>query len=216
MLRHEQADGAHVVQVRIAHHADVHLLVWARLPWKGRWHDRGSNARRHTYGAIRQRLGRLHRRTAENGIIDEEYRVEYVIDRTDTVGTAFLGLSVGCARCHDHKFDPISHADYYSLTAFFNSTDDAGFYPQEKWETGPTMYLTDDATDTRIAALRAERLAEARQARTSAAPAPAGHPEPAGKRPQRLDRQPEVAGLERRHAATRATGARRQARKDSR
>jgi hypothetical protein len=100
-------------------------------------------------------FGRLHRRTAENGIIDEEYRVEYVIDRTDTLGTAFLGLSVGCARCHDHKFDPISHADYYSLTAFFNSTDDAGFYPQEKWETGPTMYLTDDAADARIAELRA-------------------------------------------------------------
>ncbi len=100
-------------------------------------------------------FGRLHRRTAENGIIDEEYRVEYVIDRTDTLGTAFLGLSVGCARCHDHKFDPISHVDYYSLTAFFNSTDDAGFYPQEKWETGPTMYLTDDAADARIAELRA-------------------------------------------------------------
>jgi Protein of unknown function (DUF1553)/Protein of unknown function (DUF1549)/Planctomycete cytochrome C/Concanavalin A-like lectin/glucanases superfamily len=100
-------------------------------------------------------FGRLHRRTAENGIIDEEYRVEYVIDRTDTLGTAFLGLSVGCARCHDHKFDPISHVDYYSLTAFFNSTDDAGFYPQEKWETGPTMYLTDEQTDRRIEALRA-------------------------------------------------------------
>jgi hypothetical protein len=100
-------------------------------------------------------FGRLHRRTAENGIIDEEYRVEYVIDRTDTLGTAFLGLSVGCARCHDHKFDPISHVDYYSLTAFFNSTDDAGFYPQEKWETGPTMYLTDEATDARVVELRA-------------------------------------------------------------
>jgi hypothetical protein len=106
-------------------------------------------------------FGRLHRRTAENGIIDEEYRVEYVIDRTDTLGTAFLGLSVGCARCHDHKFDPISHVDYYSLTAFFNSTDDAGFYPQEKWETGPTMYLTDDATDARIAALRNAVAAQA-------------------------------------------------------
>ncbi len=100
-------------------------------------------------------FGRLHRNSAENGIIDEEYRVEYVIDRTDTLGTAFLGLSVGCARCHDHKFDPISHVDYYSLTAFFNSTDDAGFYPQEKWETGPTMYLTDEATDLQIAVLEA-------------------------------------------------------------
>ncbi len=104
-------------------------------------------------------FGRLHRNSAENGIIDEEYRVEYVIDRTDTLGTAFLGLSVGCARCHDHKFDPISHVDYYSLTAFFNSTDDAGFYPQEKWETGPTMYLTDEATDRQIAALEA-RIAD--------------------------------------------------------
>jgi hypothetical protein len=114
----------------------------------------------------------LHRRTAENGIIDEEYRVEYVIDRTDTVGTAFLGLSVGCARCHDHKFDPISHVDYYSLTAFFNSTDDAGFYPQEKWETGPTMYLTDDATDARVTALR-EAVAEREAAHTAAVDAAA-------------------------------------------
>jgi hypothetical protein len=118
-------------------------------------------------------FGRLHRRTAENGIIDEEYRVEYVIDRTDTVGTAFLGLSVGCARCHDHKFDPISHVDYYSLTAFFNSTDDAGFYPQEKWETGPTMYLTDAATDRQIAALRAEVAASTARYETALAEAQA-------------------------------------------
>jgi hypothetical protein len=103
-------------------------------------------------------FGRLHRRSAENGIIDEEYRVEYVLDRTDTVGTAFLGLSVGCARCHDHKFDAISHVDYYSLAAFFNSTDDAGLYPQEKWATGPIMLMTDDATDARIAELH-ERIA---------------------------------------------------------
>ncbi len=102
-------------------------------------------------------FGRLHRRTGENGIIDEEYRNEYVLDRADTVGTAMLGLSVGCARCHDHKFDPISQVDYYSLAAFFNSIDDAGFYPQMKWATGPIMYLSDDAMDGRITALK-ERI----------------------------------------------------------
>lgn len=101
-------------------------------------------------------FGRLHRRTAENGIIDEEYRVEYVLDRTDTLGTAFLGLSVGCARCHDHKFDPISQADYYSLTGFFNSIDDSGYYPLLKWDVGPTMLMTDEATDRRIADLKAK------------------------------------------------------------
>jgi hypothetical protein len=71
---------------------------------------------------------RVGKRTTENGAIDEEYRVEYVVDRTNTVGTAFLGLTVGCARCHDHKYDPISHKDFYSLSGFFNSTDEPGFY----------------------------------------------------------------------------------------
>ena len=70
---------------------------------------------------------RVGKRTTENGTIDEEYRVEYVVDRTDNaVGTAFLGLTVGCARCHDHKYDPIKQTDYYSLGAFFNSTDEPG------------------------------------------------------------------------------------------
>ena len=71
---------------------------------------------------------RVGKRTTENGSIDEEYRVEYVVDRTNTIGTAFLGLTVGCARCHDHKYDPISHKDFYSLSGFFNSTDEPGFY----------------------------------------------------------------------------------------
>ena len=60
----------------------------------------------------------------EAGTDREQYRVEMVYDRVDTMGTVFLGLSVGCSRCHDHKFDPISQQEYFRLFAFFNSTDD--------------------------------------------------------------------------------------------
>ena len=60
----------------------------------------------------------------EGGIIQEEYRVEYVADRVHTVSTVFLGLSMQCARCHDHKFDPISQAEYYQFYSFFNSLDE--------------------------------------------------------------------------------------------
>ena len=61
--------------------------------------------------------------TAEGGVIDEEWRLNYVFDRAETFGTAFLGLTVMCAKCHDHKFDPISQRDYYELAAFFNQPD---------------------------------------------------------------------------------------------
>jgi mono/diheme cytochrome c family protein len=60
--------------------------------------------------------------TNENGVIEEEVRVQYVKDRADTTGTVFLGLTVACATCHDHKFDPISQKDHYALEAFFNNT----------------------------------------------------------------------------------------------
>jgi mono/diheme cytochrome c family protein len=62
----------------------------------------------------------------EGGIDPEQFRVEAVMDRVNTFGTAFLGLTIGCAQCHDHKFDPISHKDYYSLYAFFNNTVEDG------------------------------------------------------------------------------------------
>jgi Protein of unknown function (DUF1553)/Protein of unknown function (DUF1549) len=57
----------------------------------------------------------------EGGVDPEEYRVEQVVDRTSTLGTTWLALTVGCARCHDHKYDPISQKDFYRLTAFFNT-----------------------------------------------------------------------------------------------
>ncbi|HYR86453.1 MAG TPA: DUF1553 domain-containing protein [Terriglobia bacterium] len=96
---------------------------------------------------------RAGKRTTENGAIHEEYRVEYVLERTDLMGKAYLGLTVGCARCHDHKYDPISNKDYYSLSGFFNSTDEPGFYApgHSSIQGGPTLPWTDAATDTRIA-----------------------------------------------------------------
>jgi hypothetical protein len=69
---------------------------------------------------------RNHPVTDETGIIDEEYRVEYVADRVDTTATVWLGLTAGCARCHDHKHDPISQREYYQLFAFFNSVAERG------------------------------------------------------------------------------------------
>jgi hypothetical protein len=62
----------------------------------------------------------------EGGIDAEQFRIEAVLDRVNTFGTAFLGLTIACAQCHDHKFDPISHKDYYSLYAFFNNTVEDG------------------------------------------------------------------------------------------
>ena len=69
-------------------------------------------------------FNRNHVLTTEGGIIEEEYRVEYVADRIHTTTTAFLGLTMQCARCHDHKFDPITQRDYYRMFAFFNGVPD--------------------------------------------------------------------------------------------
>ncbi|MEZ5038896.1 MAG: DUF1553 domain-containing protein [Saprospiraceae bacterium] len=71
-------------------------------------------------------FNRQHKHNSEGGIIPEEFRVEYNVDRTHTVGTAFMGLTMGCARCHDHKYDPISQENFYELYAFFNSTIERG------------------------------------------------------------------------------------------
>ena len=73
-------------------------------------------------------FNRLHRQTNEGGSIEEEFRTEYVADRVNTFGTAMLGLTLECARCHDHKFDPITQRDYFSLFAFFNNIDESGLY----------------------------------------------------------------------------------------
>ena len=66
------------------------------------------------------------RGNGEGGIIPEEYAVEYVVDRVDTTATVWLGLTIGCARCHSHKFDPITQQEYYRLFAFFNNVPENG------------------------------------------------------------------------------------------
>ncbi|MDA1051549.1 MAG: PSD1 and planctomycete cytochrome C domain-containing protein [Planctomycetota bacterium] len=71
-------------------------------------------------------FNRNHPITIEGGVIDEEYRTEYVIDRLTTTSTVWMGLTMGCARCHDHKFDPLTRADFYSFFAFFNNLPEKG------------------------------------------------------------------------------------------
>ncbi len=71
-------------------------------------------------------FNRNHRGNAEGGIIAEEYQVEYVIDRVDTTATVWLGLTMGCARCHDHKYDPLAQKEFYQVFAYFNNIPEYG------------------------------------------------------------------------------------------
>jgi hypothetical protein len=87
-------------------------------------------------------FNRQHAQTVEGGVVPEEYRTEYVADRTNTFGKAFLALTMECARCHDHKYDPISQKDYFSLFAFFNQNKENGQAPY-KGEASPTVMITD-------------------------------------------------------------------------
>jgi len=70
---------------------------------------------------------RNHKYTEEGGVIPEEYRIEYLIDKTKTFGKGILGITIECAQCHDHKYDPFKQKDYYSLLAFFNNTKEVGY-----------------------------------------------------------------------------------------
>ena len=135
-------------------------------------------------------FNRNHKQNSEGGIIPEEFRVEYVADRANTVGTAFMGLTVGCARCHDHKYDPFSQENYYQLYGFFNNTVERGdgifaFNGVENGQmvpdslsmnAGPTLLLPDAETERirthllEMIAAEEERLASATGSAPAAAP----------------------------------------------
>ncbi len=114
-------------------------------------------------GATReQRLAtafnRHHQQSQEGGIVPEEYRVEYVADRVNTFGTAFLGLTLECARCHDHKYDPVMQREYFELFAFFNSINEAGQIPYSGMPS-PTLLLPTPEAEAEWAVLRERREA---------------------------------------------------------
>ncbi|QDV87313.1 DUF1553 domain-containing protein [Planctomycetes bacterium TBK1r] len=102
-------------------------------------------------------FNRLHPQKVEGGSVPEEFRIEYVADRAQTVGTAFLGLTMECCRCHSHKYDPITQTEYYQLSAFFANIDEAGLYSffTPSIPT-PTLPLPSDAQAIRLSQLERE------------------------------------------------------------
>jgi len=95
-------------------------------------------------------FNRNHAQNMEGGIVNEEYRIEYVADRTNTLGKSLMAMTLECSRCHDHKFDPISQKEYFQMFGFFNNVDEAG---QISWDNAtpvPTLLLTDEKQDSII------------------------------------------------------------------
>ena len=111
-------------------------------------------------------FNRNHRGNSEDGLVPEEYAIEYVIDRVDTVSTVFLGVTMGCARCHNHKYDPFTQKEYYQLYAYFNSIPEDGrfsnFGNAAPWMPAPTRQQQQRLKDrcaNRCGGKRAGRLA---------------------------------------------------------
>ncbi|AWB68055.1 hypothetical protein C2869_17225 [Saccharobesus litoralis] len=102
-------------------------------------------------------FNRIHAQNGEGGIVAEEFRVEYVKDRVQTIGTGLLGLTMHCAQCHDHKYDPISAKDYYSTFAFFNNIDDSGQISYDPNDIPvPTLRLPNAEQEKQLTSLEAE------------------------------------------------------------
>lgn len=99
-------------------------------------------------------FNRLHGQKVEGGSVPEEFRIEYIADRVHTYGTAFLGMTMECTRCHDHKYDPLTAKDYYSLAAFFDKIDEAGLYSYfTPAVPTPTLWLPSEEQEKQLADL---------------------------------------------------------------
>ena len=106
-------------------------------------------------------FNRLHSQKVEGGSVPEEFRTEYVADRTHTFGTAFLGLTLECCRCHDHKYDPLTQKEYYQFFAYFNNIDEAGLYSYFTTSTPtPTLRILSDDQKKQIAAAEMHIVSE--------------------------------------------------------
>ncbi len=141
-------------------------------------------------------FNRLHCQNEEGGIVEEEFRVAYNVDRVTTFATAFLGLTFECTRCHDHKYDPLTQRDFYSMLAFFQNVDESG---QTSYFTAatptPALLLTTPDQDRRLAEL-AQQISASEAALSEVEPrrgrgvfglaGPAAGPGPAGRPGRRL------------------------------
>ena len=99
-------------------------------------------------------FNRNHRIQTEGGAIDEEWRTEYVIDRVETMGTVWMGLTLSCARCHDHKYDPITQREFYQLFAFFNNLDEKGFINNLRGSAEPRIRYKKKEFDLKVSQIK--------------------------------------------------------------
>ncbi|MDG1808638.1 MAG: DUF1553 domain-containing protein [Pirellulaceae bacterium] len=107
-------------------------------------------------------FNRNHRSNTEGGSINEEWLVENVVDRVETTSTVFLGLTMGCARCHDHKYDPISQREFYQFFSYFYNVDEQGVYTERRGNAGPlvsvpTKEFADQLTEAETLVADAQR-----------------------------------------------------------
>lgn len=100
-------------------------------------------------------FNRNHGTTDEGGVIPEEYRVEYVVDRVKTTSMVWLGLTMECGQCHSHKYDPISQREYYQFFAFFNQTADPGMQTRNGNQ-APIIQVPNEANQKKLESVRAE------------------------------------------------------------